>query len=207
MAVELKLDHIVVSAARLEDGITYVETALGVKMAPGGKHPAMGTHNALLGLGDAYLEVIAIDPDAPAPGYPRWFDLDNFVGSPRLTNWVVKCTDLSAALALAPDGAGRPMALSRGDLHWTLAVSPEGTLPFDSGFPGFIDWGDTPHPATRLPDVGCRLQSVEVRHRQADGLRTALARFGGGLENWVGDVGPLGFRATVMTPGGTRVLA
>ena len=38
---------------------------LGVPMAGGGKHPLMGTHNRLIGLGDLYLEVISIDPDAP----------------------------------------------------------------------------------------------------------------------------------------------
>ena len=37
----------------------------GVAPQPGGKHVAMGTHNALLRLGErVYLEIIAIDPEA-----------------------------------------------------------------------------------------------------------------------------------------------
>jgi hypothetical protein len=37
----------------------------------------MGTHNRLLKLGEGfYLELIAIDPQAPPPGRPRWFGLD-----------------------------------------------------------------------------------------------------------------------------------
>lgn len=205
MAIDLKLDHIVVSATRLQDGIDYVEHALGVKMAPGGKHAAMGTHNALLGLGDTYLEVIAIDPEAPKPDHPRWFDLDNFAGTPRLTNWVAQTTDLAGALALAPPGIGVPMPLSRGDLHWTIAVSPEGTLPFGGAFPGLIDWGDAAHPSGRLPDVGCRLHSLTVSHPQGAGLSAALAMLGGGLGNWV-ETGPMGFAAMIETPEGQRGL-
>ena len=67
----LRFDHIAISAQTLEDGVAAVEAALGVKMAGGGQHPHMATHNRLLGLGDLYLEVIAIDPAAPAPAWPR----------------------------------------------------------------------------------------------------------------------------------------
>ena len=61
----------------------------------------MATHNRLLGLGDLYLEVIAADPSAPRPAWPRWFDLDRFTGAPRLTNWICACDDLEAAVAAA----------------------------------------------------------------------------------------------------------
>ena len=38
----------------------------------------MSTHNHLMRLGNsAFLEVISIDPDAPAPARTRWFDLDD----------------------------------------------------------------------------------------------------------------------------------
>jgi hypothetical protein len=205
MGILLKLDHIVVSSTRLQDGIAYVEDRLGVTMAPGGKHAAMGTHNALLGLGDAYLEVIAIDPDAPAPDRPRWFGLDSFTGAPRLTNWVVQTTDLAGALALAPPGTGTPMALSRGDLHWTIAVSADGTLPYNGAFPGFIDWGDAAHPTTRLPDVGCRLRSLAVSHPQGAELSAALSAFDGGLQDWV-LAAAFGFAVEIDTPSGAKVL-
>ena len=74
----MRLDHLAVSAATLAEGTAHVEAALGIVLEPGGRHDRMGTHNRLLGLGDIYLEVIATDPDAPEPAWPRWFDLDNF---------------------------------------------------------------------------------------------------------------------------------
>ena len=62
------IDHITVTAATLEAGARAVEQALGVRALSGGTHPRMGTHNLLLRLGDTlFLEIIAIQPEAPAP--------------------------------------------------------------------------------------------------------------------------------------------
>ena len=44
----LALDHLVVAARTLEEGVAWVESRLGIAMGPGGKHAAMGTHNRLL---------------------------------------------------------------------------------------------------------------------------------------------------------------
>lgn len=173
----LRLDHLAVSAASLREGVDAVEAALGVALAPGGQHAAMGTHNRLLGLGPGeYLEVIAIDPEAPAPGRPRWFGLDRFTGPPRLTNWVARAGDLAPALAAAPAGAGVPMALRRGDLAWQMAVPEDGVLPFGGAFPALIAWQGDLHPADMLPDSGCRLTRLELTHPEADALRAALTR-------------------------------
>ena len=62
---EIRLDHIVVAAASLAEGRDWVEGLLGVAAAGGGRHETMGTHNALWGLGESYLEVIAVDPPLP----------------------------------------------------------------------------------------------------------------------------------------------
>lgn len=73
----LALDHITVSARSLAEGVAAVELALGVRAPVGGTHPSMGTHNHLLRLGPSlFLEIIAINPEAPAPARPRWFGLD-----------------------------------------------------------------------------------------------------------------------------------
>ena len=77
-----EVDHLVVAAHSLEQGADWCQRVLGVASRPGGKHGAMGTHNRLLALSSAayprsYLEIIAIDPDAPAPSRPRWFGLDD----------------------------------------------------------------------------------------------------------------------------------
>ena len=202
----MRLDHLAVSAMSLEKGVAHVEAALGVALAPGGQHPLMATHNRLLGLGDVYLEVIAADPAAPRPTWPRWFDLDRFSGTPRLTNWIAACDDLEAELAQGPEGVGVPVALARGDLRWKMAVPATGRLPFDDAFPALIRWDGTLHPAGLLPDAGVRLLRLEIAHPQAADLRAALD---GRLADprVVIVAGPeKAMQASFATPGGTRVL-
>ena len=169
----LRFDHIAIAAESLEAGVAWVEGALGVTLTGGGKHPAFGTHNRLISLGDLYLEVIAVDPEAAPPGRPRWFDLDRFSGPPRITNWVCESDDLLADLARAPQGCGTPMALSRGDYHWRMAVPEDGILPFDGAHPALIQW-DGPHPAAALPDQGLRLQKLVIGHPMAEALAQVL---------------------------------
>jgi len=69
---ELPLDHLIVAATNLEQGVAWIEERLGAHPQPGGKHVAMGTHNALLRIGArVYLEIIAVDPTASAPQRSR----------------------------------------------------------------------------------------------------------------------------------------
>ncbi len=197
------IDHLAVSALTLDAGVAAVEAALGMAMSPGGVHPHMATHNRLLSLGEVYLEVIAIDPAAPAPAWPRWFDLDSFAGPPRLTNWICATDDLEAAVAAAPEGVGVPLDLQRGDLRWRMAVPGDGRLPFDGCFPALIQW-QGPHPAARLPDQGARLLRLEVAHPQAEALRAALGASDPRVVIVQGAEKAL--RAEIDTPHGLRVL-
>ena len=201
----MQLDHLAICAGNLDDGVAFAEALFGVELAPGGTHEVMGTHNRLLSLGpDVYLEVIAIDPAGRDPGRPRWFDLDRFEGLPRLTNWIVRCDDLEATLAQAPEGTGAIMELERGDLRWRMAVPDSGVLPFDGLAPAVIEWQGAAHPAPRLPDRGCRLVSLEVGHPAGADLAA----------HYPGLVGPVhissaasGLRATFDTPKGRVTLA
>ena len=170
----MRLDHLVVSAATLQDGVDHVETALGVGLAAGGVHAHMGTHNRLLNLGDLYLEVIAIDPDAAPPPWPRWFDLDNLAGAPRLTNWVVATADLDAEVARGPAGLGVATALSRGDLRWRMAIPATGVLPLGDAFPALIEWQGAAHPTRQLGGSDMRLRELVVVTPFADELEAAL---------------------------------
>ena len=175
MKLSLELDHLAVACRTITEGVASVEGALGVGMSPGGKHAAMGTHNALLSLGpDAYLEVISVDPAASRPDRKRWFNLDNHAGPPQLANWVCRTDDLAVALDAAPEGTGTPMALARGDLAWRMAVDETGTLPFDGAMPALIQWDTDAHPCKTLPDVGLRLHSLDVFHPEASGLLEAF---------------------------------
>ena len=209
MLFSLRLDHLVVAARTLEEGAAYVEAVLGVRLSPGGQHPHMGTHNLLLSLGPKeYLEVIAIDPNAPAPTHPRWFDLDAFSVAPRMTHWVCQTDDLDEAVAAAPRGTGQILELSRGDLSWAMAVPGDGRLPFDAAMPALIEWdADSPHPAERLPDHDLRLARLDVFHPDCDALCNAFPALRT-LDQVALQPGPeKRLIATISTPEGTRVLA
>ncbi|WP_039019956.1 VOC family protein [Halocynthiibacter namhaensis] len=198
-------DHIAIAAETLAEGVEYVEDMLGVSMAAGGEHPLMGTHNRLLGLADGlYMEVISINPDVPNPDRRRWFDLDNFKGQPRVTNWILRCDDLAAGIDAAPKESGVPISLSRADLRWQMAVPDTGKLPFDNCSPALIAWDGAAHPAQRLPASGLRLSNFEIHHPQAIELE----------DYFINTVGPKlqfqaddpGFIAHFDTPQGVKVL-
>lgn len=202
----LKLDHIAVVCADLGEGTSYVEAALGIEMLRGGKHARFGTHNTLLGLADGlYLEVIAPDPEAQIDG-PRWFDLDNFEGPPRLGNWICRADDLDAALDNAPEDVGRPVALERGDLRWRMAVPEDGSLPMHGGYPTLIEWGKgVVLPGDTLPDSGCRLISFTVFHPDAALLSDRLSpQISDPRLRFV--AGDAGFEARFEAPGGGAIL-
>jgi hypothetical protein len=201
----LRFDHIAISAQTLEEGVAWVEDALGVALAGGGQHAHMATHNRLLGLGDLYLEVIAADPSAPAPNWPRWFDLDNFSGPPKLTNWVAGCESITEALALSPPGSGIPAQLQRGDYRWQMAIPADGKLPFDGAFPALIQWQGALHPARALPESGLRLTRMEIAHPDSEALRAALAPL---IDDprIVITSGATALRASFDTPHGSRQL-
>jgi Glyoxalase-like domain len=61
----------------------------------------MGTHNRVIAISsesfpDCYVEVIAIDPDAPAPGRRRWFGLDHPEVREAVRESLVWCTQWRA---------------------------------------------------------------------------------------------------------------
>lgn len=170
-----ELDHLVITAPSLESGLAYAQDALGVKIPKGGAHPDMGTHNHLLGLGGgAYLEVIAPNPAAPKPTRPRAFALD-MCTAPRLAHWVVRTSDMTAALATFGDMTGPAIALSRGPLHWRLTVPEDGALPLDGAFPSMIEWPDGTGPANQISSNGCVLDRLTIRTAHASALDPILA--------------------------------
>lgn len=203
----MELDHLAVAGATLRQATDHAENALGVAMQPGGQHAVFHTHNTLLGLEDGlYLEAIAINPQAPEPDRPRWFDLDRFAGPARLTNWICRCDDLDAALAALPDGFGTPVDLQRGDLRWRMAVPQSGILPFDNCAPALIQWQGSAHPANMLTPSGCRLVALTVQHPQAADLAAVLAPFLTD-QRVAFETAPAGLRAVCDTPTGRKTLA
>ena len=82
------------AAHSLPQGADWCERVFGVAPAPGGKHLTMGTHNRLLAIASAafpqaYLEIIAIDPEGTPPSRPRWFRPDDAVLQARFASATV----------------------------------------------------------------------------------------------------------------------
>ncbi|WP_298919813.1 VOC family protein [uncultured Roseobacter sp.] len=202
----MQLDHLAVAGETLAEACKHVEQSLGVKMQPGGRHAVFHTHNALLGLeGGLYLEAIAIDPSAPQPQRPRWFDLDRFEGPARLTNWICRSEDMERTLADLPKGLGAPVALSRGDLRWRMAVPGSGLLPYDNCAPALIQWETPTHPATLLVPSEVRLMRLTIRHPEAEAIKASFEPFLSD-DRISYEVGPVGLLADFDTPHGPRVL-
>ncbi len=180
-----ELDHLVVAAADLDSGTRWLEARLGVAFGPGGKHATMGTHNRLLRLGEMlYLEVIAIDPAAPAPSRPRWFGLDapamqeQLAKGPQLIHWVARSNDIDADATRAGFGSDEILPMARGDFRWRITVPRDGHLPGDGLIPSLIQWDVPIHPTQNLPETGCRLMKLEAYTACAAEHRAALAALG-----------------------------
>ena len=179
------LDHLVVAAATLADGIDYVAAATGAMPAIGGRHVAMGTHNALLRLSDStYVEIIAVDPDAPKPARPRWFDLDQvalqgeLAERPQLVCWVARTDDIEAAATASPMPLSAVHSMQRGDFRWRITVPDDGSRPGRGLLPTLIQWDVPTHPATQLPRSGVTLAQLAATHPEPEPLREALAALG-----------------------------
>jgi len=200
-----RLDHIVVTAASLQEGIDYVRDALGVEMQAGGEHEHMGTHNCLLKLGDKlFLEVIAANPGAPHPGRPRWFQLDepDSVRTPRLATWVARCDYIHA---LAPASLGKIETMSRGNFRWLITVPEDGKLPLQGVAPTLIQWLSESHPADTLKNLGCSLVRFEGFHPRPESV-TGMLRVVGFEGQFQVSPRAASVVAHIQTPAGPRRL-
>lgn len=199
-----RLDHLVIAARTLQEGRAWLEARLGVPLQPGGEHTAFGTHNALLSLGpEAYLEVIAINPVAPAPARARWFGLDTpdiqeqLASGPKPIHWV------AAVESLTP--GDEVLEVSRGDYRWRLTVPLDGHLPMYGVAPSLIQWL-TPAPPAALPDEGVRLVKLQLGTAHSERLRARLSALEFSSEVDVYEAPRAELSLVLDTPGGQVTL-
>jgi hypothetical protein len=216
-----QLDHLVVVAHTLEQGAAWCEATLGVPPGPGGKHPLMGTHNRLLLITGpqferAYLEIIAIDPQAEPPAHARWFGMDHAPlqqavrREPRLVHWVARVPDVAAAcatwaaLGLDP---GVPAAVFRdtpqGRLEWQITVRDDGWPQWRGAVPTLIQWGGV-HPTQGMGASGVALEALALGADRPQPLAHALAAVG--LRGVAVQPGAPALRATLRGPHGDVIL-
>jgi catechol 2,3-dioxygenase-like lactoylglutathione lyase family enzyme len=215
------IDHLVVAAPSLAEGVAWCEATLGLTPGPGGAHALFGTHNRLLRLHStvhpkAYLEIIAIDPAATPtrpPPLRRWFDLDDPAlrerlrrEGPQLIHWVASVPDIDAACArLRALGIERGPVIDasrptpQGLLRWRITVRDDGQRLFGGALPTLIQWGDT-HPADGMTGADLGLQGLTLQHPDAGRLTAALTAIG--LDGVAVHTGPAGLRADLTTADG-----
>lgn len=175
-----RIDHLVVAAASLAQGVAWSEEVLGVTPGPGGQHPLMGTHNRLLKIAtptfeEAYLEIIAIDPEAATPQRVRWFGLDeperraSLAQGPQLIHVVARSPQLDMhRFGLIQTGLqpGEPVQAGRdtpqGPLSWQILVRDDGRLLCGGALPTLIQWAGR-HPTQAMPDSGVTLTALTLR--------------------------------------------
>ena len=231
----IQIDHLVVAATSLEQGVQWCEALFGITPALGGEHALFGTHNRLFKIATpkfsmAYFEIIAINPAAVRSKktttlHPhRWFDLDNpelqksISKEPRLIHFVASTPDIKAArMALRMEGIDRGPAIhaerqtSKGLLHWQISVRADGQRLFDGALPTLIQWGkpDATEPLRLHPRNTLPRSGVTLQSidiTHPSAEKLQTAYASIGLNGISISEGPANIKATLKTPKGIVVL-
>jgi hypothetical protein len=175
-ALPATCDHLLWGVPDLSAGITALAHLTDVNAVLGGRHPDLGTHNALAAIGrKRFLEVIAPDPTLPAGALAG--NLAR-LRAPTLIMWAARTASAADSAARA-EGAGYQTAVVEGHrqrpdgstIRWTnvfVTGHGGGTL-----VPFFIEWHGGPHPADDAPK-GLRLHTLRAEVPEAEGLRAVL---------------------------------
>ena len=230
-----QIDHLVVAATSLEQGVQWCEALFGITPALGGEHALFGTHNRLFKIATpkfsmAYFEIIAINPAAVRSKktttlHPhRWFDLDNpelqksISKEPRLIHFVASTPDIKAArMALRMEGIDRGPAIhaerqtNKGILHWQISVRADGQRLFDGALPTLIQWGkpDATEPLRLHPRNTLPRSGVTLQSidiTHPSAEKLQTAYASIGLNGISISEGPANIKATLKTPKGIVVL-
>jgi len=214
--ISVHLDHLVLAAHSLTQGVKYIREKLGAEPQGGGQHASQGTHNKLLKLNQGcYLEIIAIDPDGIRPSNPRWFNLDSrklkekLLERPRLITWVARTDDIHSLTKLCKIDIGHVHPMRRGQLSWKMTFTQDGSLVLGGQVPALIEWNTDKHPSNSLDKSGCRLVKLEGFHSRPILVQEVVKSLGLGKEILINPVdieGEEKLKAHIETPTGIVVL-
>jgi Glyoxalase-like domain len=62
----MRIDHVIIATADLDEAAARLEAEHGLRAGGGGRHVGLGTHNRIVPLGNAYLEILAVADAAEA---------------------------------------------------------------------------------------------------------------------------------------------
>ncbi len=142
-----RFDHAVIGVSDLQSGIAAFRQ-LGFEVAEGGRHPSLGTHNAIVRFGLDYLELLSVEDPGRARGRgPFGGELLAYLEkSSGLVGFVLAGTGLeteaSGLKGLGIEAEG-PFDMDRvrpdgRRLEWRLVVP--GGSPWRKPWPYLIDW-------------------------------------------------------------------
>lgn len=158
----LFFDHVLIAIPDLDASLRAFEAHHGLAAKPGGRHPGVGTANAIVSLGgDQYLELITVVDREEAEREPlRNRVVRSLDRGQRFAGWALRTDDIDAlgdSVQIAGRGEG---ARDRPDgvrLAWRMAV-PAGS---GSGIPFFIQWTSGEHPGAAGPRRPVRRVTVQ----------------------------------------------
>ena len=199
----MRIDHVIIGARDIEAVADRLWERHGLASLPGGRHPGWGTHNRIVPLAGAYLEILGVTDENEALRDPmgRWLLANTGTGDPLMA-WCCESDDIERlarrlGLALERGARERPDG-SR--LSWRLAGREAGL----GARPFFIAW-DSPEMRPGLLNAPHAVDVQGIHHVEVGCSREAL-------DDWVegdvpaqasGDDGQL--RAVVISTAGGEI--
>lgn len=162
------LDHILLAAPDFDEAMKEFEAMTAVRPSIGGSLKGLGALTARIGLDNqAYIEIIAPDPNKPGPIGKYLKEMEN--GSLTPLHYAIRQTDLSSlASDYVPNELGYEPDRIAMQLKGTDGLPRKWEMLFMQGHflggvvPYYVDWGECEHPISAIAQAGA-LKSFSVK--------------------------------------------
>jgi hypothetical protein len=171
----VRIDHAIIGARDIEAAADRLWERHGLASLPGGRHPGWGTHNRIVPLGGAYLEIIGVADEHEAMRDPmgRWLLANTATGDPLMA-WCCETSEIeriSQRLGLPLERGSRERP-DGSRISWRVAGREEGL----GARPFYIAWDEpgmrpgllsAPHAVEvqgiSCVEVGCSAEDLDGR--------------------------------------------
>lgn len=183
----MQLDHIVYGVPNLSQAIKEFQEKTGVTPTIGGKHKGLGTHNAIVSLGNLrYIELIALDPDASIKNraLPSWCAPLLDITKPEIMTWAIQTDNMTQLITQLNSfnlQIDPPQLFSREKpdsttISMELAFKKQPPAPYDGIIPFLINWKSI-HP-TKTMESRCQIKNWYGTHPKADEINAIFSKVG-----------------------------